>query len=196
MSSFGKRRRTSGDVDVEIDMVPVMNMFLVLIPFLLMSSSFLHLKVINTSVPVKSTEIAQKQPPKSDIKLTVIVAMADDTITLTATSEELTEDKLKAFDQSLSKKDSANYPFSEFTEALVQIKNQFPKSDTVIIMPDDNIKYDEIIKTMDAARQYQVVEKQIITNENNAEVGSALTKAMTPKVSILFPNVVLSAKAG
>ena len=63
-------------------------------------------------------------------------------------------------------------------------------------MPDDNIKYDEIIKTMDAARQYQVVEKQIITNENNAEIGSALTKAMTPKVNILFPNVVLSAKAG
>jgi biopolymer transport protein ExbD len=191
MRSLGQRRRTSGDVDVEIDMVPVMNMFLVLIPFLLMSSSFLHLKVINTSVPVKSNEVTQQQPPKSDIKLTVVVALATDNISLTASSEELTEDKLKVFDKTLPKKDKIDYPFAEFTEALVQIKRQYPKSDTVIIMPDDDIKYNDIIKIMDAARQYQ-----LDTIENSSEVNSGITKTVTPKIGMLFPNVVLSSKAG
>lgn len=195
MRSLGQRKRTSGDVDVEIDMVPVMNMFLVLIPFLLMSSSFLHLKVINTSVPVKSTEISQDQAPKSDIKLTVIVALDDDNITLTATSEELTEDKLQAFDQALPKADSVDYPYADFTAALVKIKAQYPKSDTVIIMPNDDIKYNDIIKTMDAARQYQTTQ-QVVNSESNNQTGSALTRAMASKISILFPNVVLSAKAG
>lgn len=191
MRSLGQRRRTSGDVDVEIDMVPVMNMFLVLIPFLLMSSSFLHLKVINTSVPVKSNEVTEQQPPKSDIKLTVVVALAMDNISLTASSEELTEDKLKVFDKTLPKKDKIDYPFAEFTEALVQIKRQYPKSDTVIIMPDDDIKYNDIIKIMDAARQYQLG-----TIENSSEVNSGITKTVAPKIGMLFPNVVLSSKAG
>lgn len=191
MRSFGQRRRTSGDVDVEIDMVPVMNMFLVLIPFLLMSSSFLHLKAINTSVPVKSTEVTQSEAAKSDIKLTVIVALTADHISLAASSEELTEAQLAVFDNILAKEDKIDYPFAQFTDVLVQIKSQYPKSDTVIVMPDDDIKYNDIIKTMDAARQHQVA-----TIENSRADMSEITKAVEPKIDMLFPHVVLSSKAG
>ena len=46
------RIRNRMEDDNEVNMVPIMNMFLVLIPFLLMSASFLHLKAINTSIPI------------------------------------------------------------------------------------------------------------------------------------------------
>jgi hypothetical protein len=58
-------------------------------------------------------------------------------------------------------------------------------------MPDDDIKYNDIIKIMDAARQYQ-----LDTIENSSEVNSGITKTVTPKIGMLFPNVVLSSKAG
>lgn len=191
MPSFGQRKRTSGDVDVEIDMVPVMNMFLVLIPFLLMSSSFLHLKAINTSVPVKSTQASEQlDPKKSDIKLTIIVDLAGDKMAVSATSEELTEAQLQVFDKSLAKKAKADYPFAEFTQTLAAIKAQYPKSDTVIIMPDDAVKYNDIIKTMDAARQQQ---NQAVLSESD---GANNSKLAASAKQVLFPHVVLSAKAG
>lgn len=191
MPSLGQRKRTSGDVDVEIDMVPVMNMFLVLIPFLLMSSSFLHLKAINTSVPVQSTEVSEQQqaPAKSDIKLTIVVALSGNKMEVTATSQELTEAQLQAFDSSFVKPRKKDYPYQQFTQALAAIKQAYPKSDTVIIMPDDEVKYNDIIKTMDAARQQQLV---VASAENNGEA----KQAATSKVQMLFPHVVLSAKAG
>ena len=74
MASLGQRRRTSGDISVEIDMVPIMNMFLVLIPFLLMSANFLPLNVINTSVPVKSSSpVDDTISKKSEIRITAVV---------------------------------------------------------------------------------------------------------------------------
>ena len=38
------RRKAKTEEEVEVNMVPIMNMFLVLIPFLLMSASFLAFK--------------------------------------------------------------------------------------------------------------------------------------------------------
>ena len=54
MSSL-RKRKTFAIEDTDVDMVPIMNMFLALVPFLLMSASFLHIKTIKTSAPVLST---------------------------------------------------------------------------------------------------------------------------------------------
>jgi uncharacterized membrane protein len=51
MSIFLKGHRKSDD-DTELNMILIMNIFLAIIPFLLASISFLHIKAISTSVPV------------------------------------------------------------------------------------------------------------------------------------------------
>jgi biopolymer transport protein ExbD len=173
MSVFdGGSRRTQGDIDVEIDMVPVMNMFLVLIPFLLMSSSFLHLKAINTSVPVKAVSEMQLQPEVSDIEITAIVEINAGVIKLTTSSEQLPEATLKLLDATfaaaseVSGSGDGNYRLIELTQALQKIKAQYPKSNTLILVPGADVLYDTIVQTMDAARRVDDAD--------------------------LFPNVVLS----
>lgn len=172
MSLFeGRARRTQGDLDVEIDMVPVMNMFLVLIPFLLMSSNFLHLKAINTSVPVKSETSMRSESKVSEIEVTAIVEIQSGEIKLTASSDELNEDQLKKLDMTFAKadtrdNDNGDYRLADLALALQEIKAKYPKSNTVILIPGEDVLYDTIVQTMDAARQMDE--------------------------TILFPNVVLS----
>ena len=154
MTGLGQRGRKGGDLDVEIDMVPIMNMFLVLIPFLLASSSFLNLKAINTSVPVmaETSSSPAQDDKKSDIKITATVKLEVNAIRLEATSSELPEAKLKALDATVKKDKKGEYRFSELAAALAKIKQGYPKSDTLILVPSDVILYDSIVKTMDVAR--------------------------------------------
>ncbi len=151
---LGGNRRRSADLDVDIDMVPVMNMFLVLIPFLLISSSFLHLKAINTSVPViaSTASVNQKEIKKPEIKLTAVVEIELQSIKLTVISEALSEDKLKFFEKKLMKDSQGKYPLLDLSAALQRLKADYPKSDTVILIPNQKTKYNTIVHAMDAAR--------------------------------------------
>ena len=153
MATLGQRRRNAV-LECEIDMVPIMNMFLVLIPFLLASSTTLFLNGINTSVPVLAqTSEAVAQEKKSEIKITATVKLEDYQLVLQATSQELPEDKLKELDRTLPNS-AGQYQYAQLALALLNIKSLYPNSDTLILIPGERIIYDRIVKTMDVARAY------------------------------------------
>jgi biopolymer transport protein ExbD len=168
MSFISKGRRNSDD-DTELNMIPIMNIFLVIIPFLLTSVSFFHIKAINTSVPVmaESTPVSVK-PEK--IRLTVIVEMRQADMRLTAMAEELDLPGLEKFEQLIKLQTTGIYPLTEFNKYLQTIKSTYPASDTLILIPDETVLYESIIQAMDAARTF---------NDRP-----------------LFPNVVLSGSLG
>ncbi|NRB41937.1 MAG: biopolymer transporter ExbD [Pseudomonadales bacterium] len=151
--AFGARKRRSGDLDIDIDLVPIMNMFLVLIPFLLMSSSFMSLKAINTSVPV-SSEAAQQSvapPKKSPVKIKAMIELNVNGISLVAEADELNPEALQKMALTLKKRGKA-YPLEQLSQHLASIKQQYPLSDTVVLMPAAKVTYKDIVKAMDAAR--------------------------------------------
>jgi biopolymer transport protein ExbD len=162
--------RRKADEDTELDMVPIMNMFLVLIPFLLMSASFLHINAVNTSVPVHSDSQRSVEDQKSEIKITVILALGKEVMKVSATSDNLTAAELSKFDASIKRDMSSDVEEYQLVEVLRKIKTSYPKSDTVILVPESAILYDDIITAMDLARNFEQ--------------------------DVLFPNVVLSASLG
>lgn len=168
MSSITQKRSNS-DEDPELNMIPIMNIFLVIIPFLLTSVSFFHIKAIATSVPVmaESKNLSQNS---NKIKLTVILEMRRLDMKLSATSEELEPQELKDFNQKISLKQSGKYPLEDLNDYLQRLKRAYPASDTLILIPEETVRYESIIHAMDAARKYDD----------------------TP----LFPNVVLSGSLG
>jgi len=167
IGSSRSRRRTNDDVD--LDMVPIMNMFLVLIPFLLMSASFFHLRAINTSVPVLGDTKAV-EGRASDIRLTVIVELEEKGVHLSVMSAEVEQGVADAMERYIQKTDEYKYPLDDLSSNLKAIKAQYPLSDTLIIIPDPSVIYETIIQAMDVARYSDD--------------------------SKLFPNVVLSGKVG
>jgi len=67
-----------------------------------------------------------------------------------------------------------SHDFSALTAHLKGIKQNFPKSDTVILTPEPGIKYEVLVRTMDAAREYETKE------------------GVAVRTVALFPTVVVS----
>jgi biopolymer transport protein ExbD len=170
MVRLGKRCRQAEE-DPELNMIPIMNMFMVLIPFLLMSASFFHIKAINTSIPIHADTPAKEQiPEKQKVKITVIVELKQDEIRISALSDTPNDLALSALETSLPRQIGSDVSVAQLADHLKQLKERYPESDTMILIPDGEISYNEIIQAMDCARQH--------------ETGS------------LFPNVVLSGSLG
>jgi biopolymer transport protein ExbD len=146
------RRRRRQEEDPEPNLVPIMNMFLVLIPFLLLSASFFHIKAVNTSIPVQAEGGNDSTAKKNEIKLTLFLKLKPEAIEITATADTLTQPELDQLGTELPKEEYHEYPMAALAEYLKQIKTAYPASDTLILMPDESIIYDTIIKTMDVAR--------------------------------------------
>jgi biopolymer transport protein ExbD len=167
MRRFGKNRKDN-DTDTDIDMVPIMNMFLVLIPFLLSSASFFDINAIHTSVPVRQTNVNQNESESTKEAIVIpVIEMKADRIQLYVMSEQISANDLTKWDLSFTKQKD-RFPFEDIQSYLQDMKNKYPKSDTILVIPDDDILYETIIQTMDLARN--ATETQ------------------------LFPNVVLSEK--
>ena len=165
-----RKRKPRAEADVEVDMVPIMNMFLVLVPFLLMSASFLHIKAINTSVPVLGLA-STENPIDPSIKTIVVVELKKAAISLSVNADALKPEDAAEWSREFSKKGDDPFPFHLLADHLEGIKTAYPASDTLIIVPNGDVLYDTIIQTMDVARYRQTETK-------------------------LFPNVVISGKIG
>lgn len=136
-------------------MVPIMNMFLVLIPFLLISSSFLNLKAINTSIPVKApTSQADLEPDQSEVILTLMVTLDHQRVEVKPMASELPDSELEKLDFVVTskKKSDKDQMFTEFTARLMELKQKYPNSNTMILSPTDTIPYEDMVRVMDAAR--------------------------------------------
>jgi len=162
------RNRKDNDTDTDIDMVPIMNMFLVLIPFLLSSASFFDINAIHTSVPVRQTNVDQnKSAASTEATVIPVIEMKADRIELYVMSEQISAKDLTKWDLSFTKQND-KFPLEDIQHYLQDMKNIYPKSDTILVIPDNDILYETIIQTMDLARN---------ATQNQ-----------------LFPNVVLSEK--
>ena len=169
MARFDKIRRFQEE-EPDINMIPIMNMFMVLIPFLLMSASFFHIKAINTSVPVHANTPARVEAKQKKTKITVVLEIKEDQLRISALSDTPNDIALTDMETVIPRTAGSEISAAELAMHLRKLKSGYPDSDTMILIPDDNVSYREIIRAMDCARSYES-EK-------------------------LFPNVVLSGSLG
>ncbi len=161
---------------VALNMVPIMNLFLAMIPFLLMCAAFFQVSVINASVPALSdgTDAAGDEPKKELKKVTVNLQIGQDGFSLSAMGDQSPEE-LQKIGGKIPKK-AKEYDFEKLAERMKAIHDKYNKSDTVIILPAKDILYDTIVKAMDASRE-RITDKRLDIREHlftNAVVSSIL----------------------
>ena len=142
---------------VDLNMVPIMNLFLAMIPFLLSCAAFFQASVINASVPALSEGSAddQQEEPKKELKKIVLkLQITGDGFVLSADGDQ-PEEELKAIATKIPKK-GGEYDFERLAEKAKELHKKYDKSDTVLILPDKDVLYDHLIKTMDSVREYVV----------------------------------------
>jgi len=139
--TIGKERRSE---DAEVNITPIMNVFVILIPFLLLTASFVKIAIIDFSLP-SAEQSSSKAINANDLKeLTVLVISIGEKGFQVKTSEK----KLPFVE-----KISGKFDYEGLGNRLKWVKRKYPKLEDVIISPDATIKYDTIVKVMDMCRE-------------------------------------------
>ena len=172
MALGDRRRMGDGYVQSEdINLVPIMNLFVVLIPFLLMSAAFFHISVINASVPALQKE--KTDLAKSDVAVTMMVRMKPEAFTVTASSDTLPRSELAELRAEIPR-DGEGKGLQGFSDHLLACKQRYPKSETILLVPDASIEYQEVIGAMDSGRWAELVQEGVTVRYD------------------MFPNVVIT----
>jgi biopolymer transport protein ExbD len=139
------QRKLRGHSDTaELNLTSVMNVFLIIIPFLLLTASFVKIAVLDMSLPSLDTvepAASIETKPKSAILNILLIR---------ETGFELKSPDLKF---AAVEKISADYNWQVLREQLAQVKQTWPQSDEIIISPENSIHYDVIIHVMDRCRE-------------------------------------------
>ncbi len=131
--------------EADVDITPVMNIFLILIPFLLLTAVFVKVAILDLSLPDLENR-AGESAVKKDIPESVVLNF------LFIRKGEL---ELKSPNLSFPKlpKTQSGYSWQQLQEQLQRTKNKYPQSEDIIISPDAEIKYQTIITVMDHCRE-------------------------------------------
>lgn len=148
---MGNRRK---EKDPELDLVPIMNMVTILIPFLLMSMQFISIAVIDSTLPAIGKPAETDEEPEEKLNLSVAITPKGFTVIGAggvlgnAKGEGSTVPCLRDGCPGVE-----SYDTKKLTEILGQIKDEHPKEENVILVPGSSIAYEVLVATMDASRE-------------------------------------------
>ncbi len=156
MSKASDRRDTQTRIDPP-NLVPIMNLVTILIPFLLLTVTFVHLAVVDSSLPAISPI-----RPVGDPGLGLTVAITDRGFVVAGRTAVLGEEAapLEGLADAAQRPPTlpvhadGSFPFDELSALMVQIKATHPDEQNVILMPEVEVTYDVIVGTMDATRDH------------------------------------------
>ena len=138
-----RRREVAGAN--EINITPVMNLFVSLIPFLLISAVFVQISFIETNAPSRSSA---KSVASGQTSLAMVVITSSG-FTVSGSGPMMRGGTQK---MEIPKLGVKQYNYAALTKALSDLKKNDPKADDLLIMTEADITYSTIIETMDAAR--------------------------------------------
>jgi len=139
------------------NLVPIMNLVTILIPFLLLTVTFVHLAVVDSSLPAITPP-----RPSDDPGLGLTVAITEDGFLVAGRTAILGEgsEAIGSIGEAteraptLARAADGEYPYDALTDLMVRIKADYPDETRVVLMPDLGVSYDVIIGTMDATRDH------------------------------------------
>lgn len=133
----GERERIGED----LNLVPFIDMLVVLLTFLLLTATVLQTAIIELSLPTSGTGSGNESDnPLANQPLTLSIAITDKGLQVIGGGGKLPPIPKKG----------GKYDFDKLIEQLELIKEEYPSQTAIIIVSESNIIYDYIIKTMDA----------------------------------------------
>lgn len=165
---------------MDLDLVPIMNLVTILIPFLLLGSAFVSLAVIDSTLPAIGAPPSEEQEEDDKEKLNLTIAITDQGYTIAGASAVLPGDSEGGGPTIACTRPGCptvdSYDTAELTRVLGQIKDRYEDEENVILMPESEIPYEVLVVTMDATRE-----------DPNTKVDN--------KPRLLFPYVVIAGGA-
>lgn len=164
----GQRRGSQHSNLEELPLVPIMDAFVTLIAFLLMATSLLAVTLIDTPVPIVSTN-----PPDNKKPLSLTIRVLEDKLVVESPFNLISRQEIPRTD--------TQHNLTKLHDLLLEVKNKFPLEKQIILMPSPTTKYDDLVQIMDSGRQIRPADPPLyIKNDQGQDV----------VVTDLFPDVV------
>ena len=126
-------------IEADIEILPLMNLFIVLIPMLLLSAVFIEVSVVDMALPGEASAEDLEKPKKEPLNLSVLIARDLYLIQGNGITARTIERTGESADVSLM-------------DALTSIVGTHPEETSVRILSTPQTKYGEIIAVMDISR--------------------------------------------
>ncbi len=136
-----ERRRSGRDVVAgDVDLLPLMNLFVALIPMLLVSAVFLNITVIDLRGP--SDDAAQARAEQAGLDLALAVTISADRYVVEANGLETV----------VIARPGAGAA-AELSRVLAGIAGAHPDNRDVMIVSQADTRYEDIVRVMDLSRE-------------------------------------------
>ncbi|RMH61754.1 MAG: hypothetical protein D6677_11135 [Calditrichaeota bacterium] len=155
-------RRNTEDVDMELDIRPVMNLMVVLIPLLLQGAQWVKLGAIEINAPpaksVGTGDANQENDQKEETKkLGLKLALTDDGISIANASAILTSGEGDG--PTVPNKPDGSYDFDGLREKLIEIKKKiagkgYRDQDRAVVTASNDVAYKNIVDLIDNVQTY------------------------------------------
>lgn len=123
-----------------LDVTAFINLIVVLVPFLLSTTVFTRLAVMELTLPAQSSGALEKLA-SDNLQLEVVIR---------ADALEV-GDRIGGLIQRIEKKDGA-HDIGALAVLIRQIKERFPDKTAVTVLPEAAVAYDVLVQVMDAVR--------------------------------------------
>lgn len=147
-----KRYQFSNTPD-DLNIIPVMNLFMVLIPFLLLGAAFYQIGVIPTSTPTHDPDASDV--PETPTTVSANLMIEEDHVAVTFSSTSLSAEELDEIAAQFPRQDE-DYELDGLRDHLREIKQEYPESTTMTILPYSGLPYQKLVRILDATREYPV----------------------------------------
>jgi biopolymer transport protein ExbD len=128
------RRHGPGSIDFDLNLAPIIDVFTVLITFLLASASFLSVSLFDAGF-TQVEQVGDVNPPPITISLTIKGA--------------------EAFDLEVKGKTNLKESFRDLasvTEQLQSLQGKYPKVESLTLSASDDVPYESVVQAMEKIR--------------------------------------------
>lgn len=136
---------------VDLNLTPLMDVLSNILFFLLASFGAAILSYLAASVPIQAEGDESQQPEPRLDKVVVNVQIMKDAYRINLSSDDVDPEKMNKYRQTLPRTEEG-YDTKQLGELINAIKEEFPASDTAMIVPNTETTYDEIVLTMEAVK--------------------------------------------
>lgn len=170
---YGRTR--SGDATFDLNLAPILDIIVSIVPLLLMSVVFVQIKMIETPVPQVVADAMNRADDKSQTIATLKISKAK------GFSFEVTKDgQTKTY--AVPTKSGA-FDFEALQSKSFEVKQAFPQVFRLDLAPDEDVALNDLVKVMDSVRKDPAARKLAFVDPANGQ---------TVETDVMFPNVMFS----
>ncbi|MDR0331580.1 MAG: biopolymer transporter ExbD, partial [Chitinispirillales bacterium] len=138
LSLYKMARPPSEMAEADVDVTPVMNVFIILIPFLVSMAVFAQVAIIEFSVPSDVGQSSAQSSGKPKLKLTVLLT---ESFLGVVEGENLLD--------SLPMQDNGQYAFDSLRHVLARRRPESEFPDEIVVAVRDGIAFKHAVRAMD-----------------------------------------------